>query len=48
MTDIEIAHSKEMLDIGEIADKLNIASSIERYGNTKAKIVSEEIQRADI
>ena len=47
MTDIEIAHSKEMLDIGEIADKLNIASSIERYGNTKAKIVSEEIHNEE-
>lgn len=43
MTDIEIAHSKEMLDITEIAKKLNIEESIEKYGTSKAKIVYDEI-----
>ena len=43
MTDIEIAHNTQMLNIKDIASKLNIEDSIELYGNHKAKIVPEEI-----
>lgn len=38
MTDIEIAHNTNLLDIEEIAKKINILDYIEKYGNSKAKI----------
>ena len=38
MTDIEIAHKTNMLDIEEIAKKINVVDKIEKYGNYKAKI----------
>lgn len=47
LTDIEIAQQAEMLEIKEIAAKLNIAESeIEPYGHYKAKLSQKLIDRA--
>ena len=45
MTDIEIASSKKKANIIDIAKKLNIEEHIELYGNDKAKIRFNEINR---
>ncbi len=44
MTDIEIARSKEMLPIIEVAKKIGIQESLEPYGKYKAKIENQSIQ----
>jgi len=44
MTDIEIARSKTMLPIEEIAKKIGIEEKIETYGHYKAKIMNLENQ----
>ena len=47
LTDIEIAQQAEMLEIKEIAAKLNIAESeIEPYGHYKTKLSQKLIDRA--
>ncbi len=47
LTDIEIAQQAEMLEIREIAAKLNIAEEeIEPYGHYKAKLSQKLIDRA--
>ena len=38
MTDIEISNSCKLLNINDIASKLNITEYIEPYGSYKAKI----------
>ena len=45
MTDLEIANSIKPMDIKEIAKKINIDSSIEPYGNDKAKINIHKIKK---
>lgn len=44
MTDIEIAHTTEMLPIKEVAQHLNIEKYLEYYGKYKAKINYDEIK----
>ncbi len=45
MTDIEIAHKMKMDKIEDIAAKLGIKDKIELYGNYKAKINSDDLNR---
>ena len=46
MTDLEIANSVELKDIGDIAKKLDLSSNdIELYGRNKAKIIKDSGKR---